>query len=127
MKHSSLLSREACVIKFNPMFNLSFTSYYLFKGDWYTIFSHLLDDVTPTEGRKFDIWEPVDKHKDYSVIIVYGVPLTMNFCVDNKIWKSHEKIFDAFYNNKESEYNVHSNYTSRNSEGEVSGQLIPSF
>lgn len=107
------------------MFNLSFTSYYLFKGDWYSIFSRLLDDVTPTEGRKFDIWEPVDKHKDYSVIIVYGVPLAMNFCIDNKIWKSHEKIFDAFYCNKKSEYNIHSNYNTNGSEGELSSQLAP--
>lgn len=107
------------------MFNLSFTSYYLFKGDWYAIFSRLLEDITPAEGRKFDIWEPVDKHKDYSVIIVYGIPLPFDFCLDNKIWKSHEKIFDAFYSKKESEYNIHSNYSSGNAGNELSGQLAP--
>lgn len=111
--------------KFDPMCNLSVTSYYLFKGDWYDIFSLLLDDVSPGGDRKFDIWEPVDKHKEYNVIIVYGAPLSMNFCVSKKIWKSHEKVFDAFYSSKEYEYNIHSNYYLGDPKDEFSELLAP--
>jgi hypothetical protein len=96
--------------------------YYLFKGDWYDIFSRILDDVSPAGDRKFDIWEPIDRHKEYNVIIVYGTPLSFNFCVSNKIWKTHEKIFDAFYRKKEYEYNIHSSYNPRISEDQFSNQ-----
>src|SRR5574338_120687 len=107
------------------MSNLPATSYYLFKGDWYTVFFRLLDDHSPYGDRKFDIWEPIDKHKDYNVIIVYGAPLSLSFCVNNKIWKTHEKIFDAFYGRKAYEYNVHSNYNSDKQENEISGYFLP--
>lgn len=107
------------------MLNTSSVFYYLFKGDWYDIFSRLLDDNTTIGNRKFDIWEPLDRHKDYNVMVVYGVPLTFNFCIDNKIWKSHEKIFDTFYCKRESEYNVHSSYYSDNSKDKSSDQLVP--
>ncbi|HVT85085.1 MAG TPA: hypothetical protein VHD35_07765 [Chitinophagaceae bacterium] len=106
------------------MCNLSVTSYYLFKGDWYDIFSRLLDDVSTNDDRKFDIWEPVDKHKEYKVIVVYGAPLSLNFCVTNKIWKTHEKIFDAFYSGKEYQYNIHSNYYLGFNEEEFSDTLL---
>jgi hypothetical protein len=59
------------------------------------------------------------------VIIVYGTPLTLNFCVSNKIWKTHIKIFDAFYRSKEYEYNIHSNYYLGDPSDDSSEQLVP--
>ena len=83
--------------------------YYLVRGDWYNIFSQLLGIIPACSQKKFAIWEPADKSKEYLVIIVYGVPLTDEYCFSNKIWKTHEKIFDAFYLPKIQEYKIHSN------------------
>ncbi len=99
-------------------------TYYLFKGDWYDIFFQLLDDIPSGGVQKFDIWEPIDRHKEYNVIIVYRAPLSMDFCVSHKIWKTHEKIFDAFYRTKTYEYNIHSNYNNSNQEDEYSNSPL---
>lgn len=90
--------------------------YYLFKGDWYDIFIQLLDLIPSDNQHKFDIWEPQDKSKNHNVIIIYGSPLSTEYCHKNKIWSTHEKIFEAFYFPKMHEYNIHLNYYAKENE-----------
>lgn len=111
-----------------PMNNLE-RHFYLSRGDWYDIFFQLLDSVPHTEKSKFEVWEPVDKSKQYVVIVVYGTPLDEEYCLNNKIWKTHEKIFNAFYLPKLNEYNVHSNSNSENETNSLGKEplLVPAI
>lgn len=83
--------------------------FYLFKGDWYDIFSRLNGAVPAGNEKRFAVWVPVDKSKEYNLVIVYGVPLPEKYCLVNNIWKTHQQIFEAFYLPKIKEYCIHSN------------------
>lgn len=98
------------------MNTLSQKHFYLFKGDWYEIFFQLFDHIPTDNKHKFDIWEPQDKSKNHNVIVIYGSPLSTEYCHKNKIWTTHEKIFNAFYLPKMYEFNVHSNHYTKDNE-----------
>ncbi len=89
------------------MKNSSCKHFYLFKGDWYETFIELIDLIERTQQEKFFIWEPHDRKKDYNIIIVYGKTLPAEYCLDKRIWKTDEKVFDTFYKPKINKYNIY--------------------
>ena len=84
--------------------------FYLFKGDWYEKFIDLIDQVEKDQQQRFDIWEPQDKKRDHHLIVVYGTPLSEEYCLSDRIWKTDEKIFDSFYKCEVYKFNIHSSY-----------------
>ena len=89
------------------MNNSSGIHFYLFKGDWYDRFIELIDIIENNQREKFVIWEPQDKKNDYNLIIVYGKTLPNEYCLDKRIWKTDEKIFDTFYKPKINKFNIY--------------------
>ena len=92
------------------MENPSPKHFYLFKGDWYDRFIELIDIIRIEQQQRFVIWEPLDKHKEHNLIVVYGAPLSDEFCFIRRIWKTNEHIFDAFYRHQIDQFNLHSSY-----------------
>ena len=82
--------------------------FYLFKGDWYERFIELLDLVDPQQ--KFTIWEPLNRHKAYNLVIISGAALPGEYCFAHNFWKTDEKTFEDFYKDKINRFNIHSNY-----------------
>ena len=71
--------------------------FYLFKGNWFDLFDELVEMLQPGLEQNFAIWEPQDKSRLHSLIVVYGAPLSEAYCFLKGIWKTNEKVFDHFY------------------------------
>jgi hypothetical protein len=78
--------------------------FYLFKGDWYERFIELLD-----QPGKFVIWESLNKSKGHHLIIMQDAELSPSYCLEHRIWKTDEAVFDLFYKDKQRFYILHSN------------------
>jgi len=75
----------------------SLQHYYLFKGNWFDYYDDLVEILQPDIHQKFSIWEPQDKTKEHSLIIVYGMPLDESYCTKKNIWRTDINVFNHFY------------------------------
>ena len=80
--------------------------FYLFKGNCVSIFDDLVEMLQPNHQQKFVFWEPKDKTKDHSLIIVYGMPLADSYCYQRNIWRTDEKVFNSFYKSKMNQFKI---------------------
>ena len=75
----------------------AYRHFYLYKGNWSELFTELTDSLETGNERQFNVWEPIDKTKNYCLVIVYGQPLEEFYCYMHGIWKADEKIYQQFF------------------------------
>lgn len=84
-----------------------FRNFYLFKGSWIDHFDELSDMLNPTLHQKLSFWEPKDKTKEFTLLILYNSSLTESFCYRRDIWKCDENVFNSFYKGNENNFSIH--------------------
>jgi hypothetical protein len=53
------------------------------------------------------VWTPKDRSKNYHLVIACGAELPQAYCIDKKIWKTNETVFDSFYRVKMRNYHIY--------------------
>jgi hypothetical protein len=81
--------------------------FYLFKGSWIDHYDEMIEMLNPARGEKLSFWEPKDRSKEFTLLIIYNKPLSDSFCYRRDIWKSDETIFYHFYVDRLENFVVH--------------------
>lgn len=82
-------------------------NFYLFKGSWIEHYDEIAEMTDPLKNEKFSFWEPIDKTKEFTLLILYNKLLTDSFCYRRDIWKSSEAVFNKFYMENREQYTIH--------------------
>lgn len=82
-------------------------NFYLLKRDRLDSYDELLGLIESGSQKEVEIWEPLNKFKNYHLVIIHGTPLPETFCFNKKIWKTDENIFVDYYKEKISRFKVH--------------------
>src|ERR1044071_9777234 len=80
--------------------------FYLFKGYWIDHYDELKEMLDSPE-QKISFWEPKDKNKEFTLLILYNTSLSDSFCYRRDIWKSDEEVFNSFYKNNQNNFIIH--------------------
>lgn len=81
-------------------------TFYLFKGNGKQKFVELNDVLAPNNPRQIAVWTPKDKSKKHSLIVVKGDELPQHYCLDKRIWKTDEDVFECFYKQRMNNYSI---------------------
>ncbi|SRR6266496_1624756 len=81
--------------------------FYLFKGNWVDRFDELITIAQKIKGQSFELWEPNDKTRKVSLLIVSGKSLSETYCLIKKVFETDEDTFSCFFQPCISDYHVH--------------------
>ena len=82
-------------------------NFYLLKRDRFDSYDELLGLISPGNQTKIEIWEPMNKFKQYLLVIIHESFLPESVCFNKKIWKADENIFIDYYKEQISHFKVH--------------------
>jgi len=85
-------------------------NFYIFKGDWNTRQTEIGQLVDISDRQLVAIWTPKDKSKHYSLMVVSGAEIPPSHCLDQRIWKTDQEVFESFYQQKLKNYHVQISY-----------------
>ena len=81
--------------------------FYLFRGKRSDLVPELEEMLQPDSRQRYSIWEPLEKNGHYVLIVVFGMPLALSYCLQRDIWKSDELVFKSYFNCNRSRFIIH--------------------
>jgi len=81
--------------------------FYLFKGCWLDHYDELKEMLNIAKQEKIAFWDPMDRTKELTLIILYNTSLSDSFCYRRDIWKANEEVFNSFFKNNQNNFVIH--------------------